>query len=570
MMIPGLTAEETERVHELRRLVAPWMVVDEEDLRRFVADVLEGFAFPDEPCCPDHCSPFDFLYALVFAKNRRTGAPERTLLGVGSRGGYKTLGFAVSEAIGIAAGEQIAHIGAIQAQAHRCYSYVRKMARHEPFSQVVAGKTTQRGTATTTGGSLEVLWATRNQLNSPHVPTVRFDEIELADPEIAAEALGILSDAPGLEPSLAEISSLKFAAGVVAKKIASAAEQDRTVYTWCYKEVSEPCPDERSGTTRAYAYVDRDALDALTEDELVRLPATEREMYEAVEVFDGCLTCPLLPSCRGDLKRASGTQSIDGTILKYRPASRAFWIMQMESRLTTVEGAVFSSFRPGGSLRTHVRALADLGGFSLERGPVWLSLDPGRHHPAVGLWQEVVRPTKKIARWIYSGALVCYDEIHDYNADMDLKLPELAELMEQLLERYGLAKADVVVACDPAGNQEDDLGESTVEWLTANGWLVETPQSLIADRVESIEARLKFINGKTGMVFVAERTTAHVSSFKNYRYARDKRTGLILDKPFKDGINDHCSDATGYLVSAVEVEGPGDPAAGGEREELED
>lgn len=496
-----------------------------------------------------------------------TGAREPNILGVGSRGGYKTLGFAVSEAIGIAAGEQIAHIGAIQAQAHRCYTYVRRMARKEPFSRVVVGgKTPMRGTTTTTGGSLEVLWATRNQLNSPHVPTVRFDEIELADPEIAAEALGILSDAPGLEPSLAEISSLKFAAGVVAQKVASAAEDGRTVYTWCYKEVSEPCPDERSGVEPVTVWVDRDALDALTPDEHRRMAATEREMYEPVEVFDGCLRCPLLATCRGDLKRARGTQSIDGTILKFRQASRAFWIMQMESRLTTVEGAVFSSFRPGGSLRTHVRA--GLGELERYAGPVWLALDPGRHHPAVGLWQEVLRPPQTLSRWIYPGALVCYDEIHDYNADMDLKLPELADEMERMLARHGLTKEDVVVACDPAGNQEDDLGESTVEWLETHGWAVETPVFLIADRVEAIEARLKFIGGKTGMLFAAEATAAHVSSFKNYRYARDRTTGLVLDKPYKDGINDHCADATGYLVSAVGTEPPHHAEAGGEREDL--
>lgn len=549
----------------------PWYVYDEASLRRAIRGLLD-IDLPDEPCCPDHCSPFDFVYALVFKRNRRTGRKETNILGVGPRGGYKTLGAAIAQVLKAAKGNRLAHIGAIEAQSRRCYGYAQTFFRRPLLRSVVDGVPTMKETKTRTGGGLEILWATRNQLNSPHVPDVTFDEIELAPPEVAAEALGILSDEPGVTPSIAEISSLKYTHGVVQQKIDSAGETGRAVYVWCYKDVTEPCPDWRSGTEPATAYIDREELDALSEDDWKRLTPAERDAYEPVRVFAGCLACPLLPSCRGDLKRAKGLQSIDRLITQYRDASRAFWIMQMESRQATVEGAVFSSFRATGTVRTHVRAREDVGSLDPACGPVWVGLDPGRHHPAAGLWQHVTRPNASLGRFVRRGAVVCFDEVHSYRQDMDLKLPSLVHLITDMLGRNGLdcgpeqwcercaerhlyrrPPEGVRLACDPAGNQEDDLGESTVQWLEAHGWRVETPQAFIAERIDFIDARLKFVNGLTGMLFMRDRTAAHVQSFRNYRWKDDPKTGLRFDVPLKDNVNDHCIDETGYLVSAIDM-----------------
>ena len=64
--------------------------------------------------------------------------------------------------------------------------------------------------------------------------------------------------------SIAYISSLKKPYGTVQQMIDTAPARNRTVYVWCYKDVSEPCPDERSGTEPTIAYVDKETLDAVS------------------------------------------------------------------------------------------------------------------------------------------------------------------------------------------------------------------------------------------------------------------------------------------------------------------
>lgn len=572
-----LTTEELDELEQLLAgFVAPLRIVTEQDLRAASRELL-GFDLPDTPCCPDHQTPFDFLYALHFKESRRTRVRETNLLGVAARGSYKTLVCGVSEALGACdeRGENIAHIGAIQAQSQRCYEYVQTFLQKPLLASLVVGQPTMKETRTASGGKVEVLWATANQLNSPHVPTVRFDEIELAKPHVAQEALGILSDAPGVTPSIAHISSLKFPHGTVQKMIDSAAKDGRAVYTWCYKEVCEPCPDDRSGTTPATAYIDRQTLDALSADDWRAMPEGERDAYEPHEVFDGCLSCPLLASCRAGLKRATGNQSIDSFILKFRAASPSFWILQFESRQAQVEGAVLSGFRPTGTLRTHVRSLDELGPLDLARGPVWIALDPGRHHPAVGLWQHVERPTGRLAELVHPGAIVLYDEVHDYGADSNLQLPALAERIANMLGRNGITvkrrktcevchsahilppSFELPIACDPASSQQGDLGLSTLKWWKHHGWDVEIPRMRITDRLELLEARLKFVAGRTSLLMVRERSSAHRKSFAAYRFARDRHTGLFTEKPLKDGINDHCCDAAGYLVARIDRDAPG-------------
>jgi hypothetical protein len=554
--IPNATPEQNALAHRLRRRALPCLATDEAELKETVAELLgDGFRFPDEPCCPDHVAPYDFLHALVFKRNRHTHRPEMTILGVAGRGTYKTLDLRGSrEAIGAANGEQIAHIGAIKAQSVRCYGYVRKMlpkrgaaparARqgHHGRLRLPLGRHARDPVVHAQPAELrprandpvrrDRARAARRGAGGPRHPLGRarrraLDRRDL-EPEVQRRRRRAQDgDRGGRRPG-----GLHLVLQGGRRALPRLALRDRA----------------RHGLRRP-----RDNLEAYSHEDWSRLPASEREGFEPVEVFDKCLACPLLPSCRGDLKRATGTQKIDRLIAQFRQASRSFWIMQMESRQTTVEGAVFSSFRPEGTLRTHVRTSAEIGPIDPSRGPVWLSLDPGRHHPGVGLWQHVKRPGEDLGRYVLPGGLVCHDEVHDYRADMDLKLPQLEERILRMLARHGLERSDVTIACDPAGNQEDDLGESTVQWLEGRGWTVETPQAFIAERIDMIDARLKFVTGRPGLVFVKERTTAHVSSFKNYRNAEHRETGLLLDTPKKDNVNDHICDATGYLVSAIDM-----------------
>src|SRR5678815_1656966 len=87
----------------------------------------------------------------------------------------------------------------------------------------------------------------------------------------------------------------------------------------CYKDTAEPCTDDRSG---------RNPKQYVIED------IYHQGQSIVVDAFDGCGHCPLLKSCRGDLKRSQGIVKIDDIIKDWNTLSLDTWIWQKECKRT--------------------------------------------------------------------------------------------------------------------------------------------------------------------------------------------------------------------------------------------
>lgn len=259
-------------------------------------------------------------------------------MAIGARDSYKTLTLAASETLDIVhKGCGVVHIGAIESQALKCYSYVKKNLMNYP--ELTPTPPLMSKTDLSNGGHLEIIPCTINRVNSPHEPKVRFDEVELADPISYNEAKFIAaSDEKGNEASICYTTSRKFAYGLAQQELEAMVKAGRRVLIWCYKDVAEYCPDERSGTSPVEVYVDRQTLEWSRTQ-------TKKEMAPYI-VYDGCLRCPLLPTCRADLKNAHGIKKIDDIILKYENSTTDYWLAQMECQRPSRQGLMIYNFNP--------------------------------------------------------------------------------------------------------------------------------------------------------------------------------------------------------------------------------
>jgi hypothetical protein len=288
------------------------------------------FRVPWQWCCVGHDTPFDMLWSLWIGK-------PSSFIAIGARDSYKTLTLAASETLDIIhKGCGVVHIGAIESQALKCYSYVKKNL--SMFEDLFAKPPLMSRTDLNNGGHLEIIPCTINRVNSPHEPKVRFDEVELADPVSYNEAKFIAaSDERGNEASICYTTTRKFAYGLAQQEVEAAVRAGRRVYIWCYKDVAERCTDERSGTHDVSIWINRLTL------QVSRRPAKDMQEYI---VKDKCLDCKLVASCRGDLKNSNGIKSIDDLILKMENSSVDYWLSQMECLRPSRKGLMIYNFNP--------------------------------------------------------------------------------------------------------------------------------------------------------------------------------------------------------------------------------
>jgi len=195
-----------------------------------------------------------------------------------------------------------------------------------------------------------------SRVNSPHEPKVRFDELELADPQAYADAKGIpASDAKGNKPSVVYTTTRKFAFGLAQNEIDNAHRLGLPVLMWCFLDITERCPDWRSGVKPMEVWINRTTFnwslvppkEAVVQAEAAQLViGQESDSWVKYPVFDKCLECPILPTCCGRLKGANGCKPIQDIIVKFRSVSVDFWKAQMECRKPSRKGLVCYNYDP--------------------------------------------------------------------------------------------------------------------------------------------------------------------------------------------------------------------------------
>jgi hypothetical protein len=189
--------------------------------------------------CKDHDAPFDFVYHSFMGLSK-------VVLAMANRSGGKTLDFAVLSILDTLANDncESANLGAIQAQAHRCYRYMQGIINSSPvFRGFTKGDGTIQRREFMNRSSIEVLVATMTGVNSPHPQKLKMDEVELIPWVILQEALSMVQSKGDVKGVTVLGSTRKFATGPMQKLLDQGGGRGVKIFTWCILETMEPFPD---------------------------------------------------------------------------------------------------------------------------------------------------------------------------------------------------------------------------------------------------------------------------------------------------------------------------------------
>ena len=305
-------------------------------LREWLAKVTDHL-IPSVACCPDHDAPMDFVWdffngdvtdALVLA-NRSGGKTENTAALHLANGRWKP-GFGTI------------HIGAIEQQAKRCYSYYRAGLRTEHL-RAYAPDPRIRETIWSNGSSIEILPGTEAQTQGPHTPLATFDEVEQGKYQPWENAKAIPQewvDAGGkTHPAqFLGMSTRQSGLGLMQRALDDAAAKGWRVYTWCVIETIDgsTCRDEGGNAL--------------------------------------CEGCPIFANgCEGRALEADGFRSRDEIIKVFNRVGSDTWEAQYLCRKPDAKALIYANFAPA-----NVTEAAE---YVEGGGPIYLSYDWGFTDP---------------------------------------------------------------------------------------------------------------------------------------------------------------------------------------------
>lgn len=490
--------------------------------------VFFGFDVPDCKVCKDHSTPADFITDVFFETHG-------LIVAVATRDGYKTLLTAIADVLDMWFKKVgIIHAGAIEVQAQKGYSYVRDFIERS-YSDEIKDKSLMSKTEFRNGGKIIIIPLSLKQTAGQHEPKLRRDETDLANPIALKQSTGMVSRQGDAKPQIIDTSTRYFSYGNVQQMIDTAHESGRKIHLWCYKEVTQTCPDERSGTDPVTIYIDREALDWIDRAQFLTLNKYERDEYEQHIVFDGCLECPIVASCCGDLKRAQGNIDIDTQILKYQDVSAETWISQYESRRAIDEGVVFKR-----EFKERYHVIPEISVDEYRKNPryeFYRCLDLGRLRPSVG-W--ILYDTQK-------DLSIHFDELEPF----DLTLYELIEQVKSIDAKHGLAPNDFVCTyIDPAGKQRTDTERaSRLQIMRETYNLKPMIPAVIGvwDGIQEIKRLMKIAGGLTRLQ-ITENCKMLIQAYKSYHKKRDTRTQAWLNQPEDPQEFEHSVDKLRYYV----------------------
>lgn len=328
-------------------------------------------------------SPMDVIWE-IYDKALRNDDPDFSrVLAYASRGSFKTLGAAILEVLAVVHLQRdVAHMAAIEGQAHKAQSYVKKFFNKPFLREFVVGNNKRelqilRYHDSTTGDNLsqdkwlalpgeaekdkyqeikkdvKIVVCTMAGANSDHVPFFVVDEIDVVPNVQAYEDSKMIPDPiDGINPITLLTSTRKFSFGLVQKEIDESVETGLHIRHWNLMDVTERCPvsRHRPDLPRLPIYRSDETLRAISEESYNILTSDAQAKYVKDEGYAGCLqNCKLFAVCQTRLadkqtSTSSMLKPITHTINQFRTNSVPKAKAQLLCWKPSTEGLIYSSF----------------------------------------------------------------------------------------------------------------------------------------------------------------------------------------------------------------------------------
>ena len=218
-------------------------------------------------------------------------------------------------------GIEVAHLGAIEDQARRCYRYFRKITDHPLFQGGLSRPPTASRADFSNGSSVEILVGTMAGVNGPHPAHVQIDEVELMDWTIMQEAFNMARSAKGYKGSTRLTSTRKKASGTMQRLIDEAQPRGFKIYQWNLWDTVETCP----------LSTDRDGY--INDQQTVYTGKDSKGEDISYGIYTSCVHCPLLPACHGQAKTSNAGSNavvtIDDAKKLYKSLDPEVWDAQV-------------------------------------------------------------------------------------------------------------------------------------------------------------------------------------------------------------------------------------------------
>jgi hypothetical protein len=513
-------------------------------------------------------NPLDVIwqvYKICVLKDNPENIQE--LLFVAGRGSGKTLGMAIAELLILLHDKRdVAHVGAIQSQAERCYAYQKNFLYNRKLKPIVMRpdipeesrileKANMSKSIFNVGPdkvTLEVLPCTLKACNGPHVPLVVVDEIDTVSGEglkAFKEISGMLDSKAGKKALRVGISTRKTRYGLMNQKIEEmegSTDTTRVVRRWTAFEFTEKCPDSRSGIKQVDLYVNQDKMEVLLEEDFLKKDRNKQKEYTLHKGLEGCVKCPLFSICLTDAKKQNSTspmlKTIDELIQKVRSEGADWALAQLMNLKPSVEGIIFREFDD----KIHVKTWNQM----------WLTLTgkeyPGEcnHDMFVKKCHELDIPCYAGIDWGFSAPnTVVYFFVDKRDNIYVVRTDGMTYISQPTWIHYLKTKYHSMYRCQLYVPDAADQG--AIQEMQKTGLPVanQFDKGAINTGIQIIKKMLKIPGSSEPKLFLAKETCVPlINEFTMYHYKMDA-AGLVTDNP--DTEFDHWIDALRYPLTLL-------------------
>jgi hypothetical protein len=459
--------------------------------------VFLGVDIPRVAVCPGHQSSFQAISDLFFMRY-----PHENLLLIGGRGTGKTLGFALVEHLLMFFDKDtIANVGAVEAQALKCYSYIQRINRDPLFAEHVQSSMLSK-TVYKNGGEIEILPGTMARVNSPHPRLACLDEVDLLPWPILQEALSMPIRTNGRPPQTVYTSSLKKRYGPMVKLLEESTERAIRTYTFCVFEVIQTCEPERH------------------------------------QNGEGCFTCPLAKECLdsithadgtteympgpGKAARAKGFMPVDDVIKQFKSLDKDTWDSQWRCKQPSAKNLVYPTFDPN----IHVID------YEWQPNlPVYAGFDFGFTNASVAVYVQQL-PTDEFVVFAEDfatlrDAVQFAESVKSepwFSTTLNRQGDPAAADARATFNRLGIA---IAAANNSKDVSRDDSGISKIRWLLAPPGSVRP------------------------LLYISRKCVNLIREIKSYHFAELSATADKNSREDPAKVDDHALDALRYIISKL-------------------
>ncbi len=336
---------------ELKRAALFIPCETKEHLARWVRVYL-GIDLPSVTICdddvttpPSNSNPMDFLWEFYGKAMDGTDPDYQRVLVYSGRDCFKTLACSIIEILSLFHFRRsVAHMAAIEQQAVKCASYIKRYLQRPILRDYVVGNNKREieivyykstssylspaefakleDTAPAVAARFEfvtnyikILVATIASANGDHCPLLVLDETDITPPGPFKEVQMVPSPGErGELPITLMVSSRKSSFGNVQNEIDDAEATGLVIRHWNIVDVTTACPPSRHlpDKPKIPIYYSEKILRAIPQLSYDILPEEEQATYQKAEGYAGCLErCKLFSVCRGRLAtKQTGTSQL--------------------------------------------------------------------------------------------------------------------------------------------------------------------------------------------------------------------------------------------------------------------